>query len=716
MLATLFTRQLLFDGVVTGMVYGLVAMGIVLVYRSTRVINFAVANLGFIGAGIFALLVAQYGVPFWIAAVVGLVLGFAYGAVIELIVIRRLFTAPRVIVLVATIGIAQLVARHPGVAPRDRRPRRPVPRAHRCRPGDRGHPDHGAVSSPSSSWSRSSPSAWVGSSTAQPSARRSRPRPTTPTSPASPASARRRCRPWCGPSPVAWRRCRCRCWPAPPARPRTWTTSGPARLTRALAAAVIAGMASFPRAFLAGIAIGIIQALDQLQLPRPARAHGLPRVPGRGGRGVLAEPAGGGARPRPSRSRPRPHRSPNGSGQIWWLRQIDRIALCRCWSRAPSSCRWSSPRRPGTCCTPRSSASPSAPCRSRFSPGGRASCPSVRWPSPASARCSPPRSRGASTSTSGGARPGSSTRGSRPLRFGPSLVFSALITAGIAALIGVGALRVRGLYLAVVTFAFGLAAQQYIYQRPILQRRLHRLGSAAAHRHLRHRHDLTAVHLLRDPRRPGRGHHPRVAPAARPASAGGRSPSVTTRTPRPRTRCRTPGRSSGPSRWPGAWPRSAALLARRQPAGGTERPVLHGHRLAHAGGDRGHRRPGVGGRARSWGRCGSSGCPRSSPTTTSSRCSPRASVCSSCSSTSRAGLIQIGYAARAAIVRWHGGTARPAAAEGPARRPGPSSGGTRAAARGCSRPPGQRDRRPVRGHPSPSTTSRSRWTTARSSV
>ena len=43
-----------------------------------------------------------------------------------------------------------------------------------------------------------------------------------------------------------------------------------------------------------------------------------------------------------------------------------------------------------------------------------------------------------------------------------------LITAGVAALIGVGALRVRGLYLAVVTFAFALAASQYLYGRPIL--------------------------------------------------------------------------------------------------------------------------------------------------------------------------------------------------------------------------------------------------------
>ena len=229
MLATLFTRQLLFDGVVTGMVYGLVAMGIVLVYRSTRVINFAVANLGFIGAGIFALLVAQYGVPFWIAAVIGLALGFAYGAVVELIVIRRLFTAPRVIVLVATIGIAQLSLGDPGVVPRDRRPGRAVPGPHRRRPGDRRHPDHGPVPHHPH---RGPPARRRAGVAAQPHGHRQggqglgrQPRPRPP----RPASARRRSPPWCGPSPAAWRRCRSRCWPAPPARPRTSTTSGPAR-------------------------------------------------------------------------------------------------------------------------------------------------------------------------------------------------------------------------------------------------------------------------------------------------------------------------------------------------------------------------------------------------------------------------------------------------------------------------------------------------------
>ncbi len=108
MLASIVTSQLVFDGVVAGLVYGLLACGIVLVYRATRVINFAVGNMGLVGTGLFVLLAVQYGVPYWLAAIAGLLVGTLYGALIHLIVIRRLFDAPRVIVLVATIGIAQL--------------------------------------------------------------------------------------------------------------------------------------------------------------------------------------------------------------------------------------------------------------------------------------------------------------------------------------------------------------------------------------------------------------------------------------------------------------------------------------------------------------------------------------------------------------------------------------------------------------------------------
>ena len=147
------------------------------------------------------------------------------------------------------------------VAPRDRRPRRPVPRR-RSVPSGRS-PTSGSPgrSSPSSSWCRSSPSAWVGSSTARPSARRQgvgrEPRPGPPRrhQPEGGVDARVGHRRWPGHAvAVAAGRRR-------PARPRTSTTSGPSTLARALAAAVIAGMVSFPRAFFAGIAIGVVQAL-----------------------------------------------------------------------------------------------------------------------------------------------------------------------------------------------------------------------------------------------------------------------------------------------------------------------------------------------------------------------------------------------------------------------------------------------------------------------
>src|SRR5258708_6374195 len=90
------------------MVFGLLALGIVLIYRATRVINFAVGNMGLIGAGLLVLMVVQYNVPYWIAVLAALAVGTLYGALLQVTIIRRLFDAPRVIVLVATIGIAQL--------------------------------------------------------------------------------------------------------------------------------------------------------------------------------------------------------------------------------------------------------------------------------------------------------------------------------------------------------------------------------------------------------------------------------------------------------------------------------------------------------------------------------------------------------------------------------------------------------------------------------
>ena len=108
MLAAWLTTQLVFNGLVNGLVTGLLAMGLVLIYRSTRVVNLAVGNMGLVGASLLALLVLNYHFPFWLALALSLATGTLFGAVVDLVVVRRLFHSPRVIALMATVGVAQL--------------------------------------------------------------------------------------------------------------------------------------------------------------------------------------------------------------------------------------------------------------------------------------------------------------------------------------------------------------------------------------------------------------------------------------------------------------------------------------------------------------------------------------------------------------------------------------------------------------------------------
>ena len=108
MLASVFTANLVFSGAVDGLIVALLAMGIVLVYRSSRVINFAVGDMGVPAAALLAVMVAKSHWPYWPALIGVVLVGTLTGAVVELAVIRRLFHAPRVIVLVATIGVAEL--------------------------------------------------------------------------------------------------------------------------------------------------------------------------------------------------------------------------------------------------------------------------------------------------------------------------------------------------------------------------------------------------------------------------------------------------------------------------------------------------------------------------------------------------------------------------------------------------------------------------------
>jgi branched-chain amino acid transport system permease protein len=100
-------EQSIVVGIVSGSAYGLVALGLVLIYKSSGVFNFAQGEFG--GAAICTLyLLHSNGVPYGLAVLGALLAGMLFGFLTELIVIRPLFEAPRVIVLVATAGVALL--------------------------------------------------------------------------------------------------------------------------------------------------------------------------------------------------------------------------------------------------------------------------------------------------------------------------------------------------------------------------------------------------------------------------------------------------------------------------------------------------------------------------------------------------------------------------------------------------------------------------------
>jgi ABC-type branched-subunit amino acid transport system ATPase component/ABC-type branched-subunit amino acid transport system permease subunit len=103
------TQQALFYGVVFGLIYAVFAAGFVLVYRATGVLNFAQGEIGAMGAAIFALFHVQYNVPYWLAFASAIVATAVIGMIIELSVVRRLFDSPRLVLLIATVGIAQLL-------------------------------------------------------------------------------------------------------------------------------------------------------------------------------------------------------------------------------------------------------------------------------------------------------------------------------------------------------------------------------------------------------------------------------------------------------------------------------------------------------------------------------------------------------------------------------------------------------------------------------
>lgn len=97
------------QGAVFGTVTSLLAMGLILLYRTDTIINFSYGAMGLVGGNLGVNLYLEAGWNYFLAIAVGVLGGLLLGAVVELVVIRRFKNASRLTLTVATIGLAQIL-------------------------------------------------------------------------------------------------------------------------------------------------------------------------------------------------------------------------------------------------------------------------------------------------------------------------------------------------------------------------------------------------------------------------------------------------------------------------------------------------------------------------------------------------------------------------------------------------------------------------------
>lgn len=99
----------LVQGIVIGGLTALIAFGIALIYRANRIVNFAAGDLGAVPASLAVLLIVGPGLPYFAALPIGIGAALVLGGIVEFLVIRRFFKSPRLILTVVTIGLGLLL-------------------------------------------------------------------------------------------------------------------------------------------------------------------------------------------------------------------------------------------------------------------------------------------------------------------------------------------------------------------------------------------------------------------------------------------------------------------------------------------------------------------------------------------------------------------------------------------------------------------------------
>ncbi|QTN24607.1 branched-chain amino acid ABC transporter permease [Rhizobacter sp. AJA081-3] len=97
--------QIIISGIAQGCIYGLIALGFVLIYKATETVNFAQGELMMLGAFCGLGLMTMLGFPFWLAVLAAIAAMAVFGIALERVVVRPILGQPAFSVVMLTIGI-----------------------------------------------------------------------------------------------------------------------------------------------------------------------------------------------------------------------------------------------------------------------------------------------------------------------------------------------------------------------------------------------------------------------------------------------------------------------------------------------------------------------------------------------------------------------------------------------------------------------------------
>jgi len=97
--------QLVLNGLAVGCIYGLVALGFVLIYKATELVNFAQGDLMMLGAFTCYMFIVWHGFGYWTAVALAVASVALFGALLDAAVLRRVLGQPQFAVVMLTIGL-----------------------------------------------------------------------------------------------------------------------------------------------------------------------------------------------------------------------------------------------------------------------------------------------------------------------------------------------------------------------------------------------------------------------------------------------------------------------------------------------------------------------------------------------------------------------------------------------------------------------------------